>query len=61
MIKNLNKMTKNTSFNNKQTGTNNCSIFWSENPQIIDNNQYVMSPNYCLVCRGTGGVCFCRS
>jgi hypothetical protein len=59
-IKNPNKMTNNTSFENKQTRTNNSSVFWSEIPPIIDNNRYVMSPNYCLVCRGVGGSCNCN-
>lgn len=31
---------------------------------LIDNHKTtinLISPNYCFVCRGTGGFCFCRS
>lgn len=42
--------------------TNNNTSF--ESYLFIDNQKTIInliSPNYCLICRGVGGVCSCQS
>ena len=50
----------NNIINNKSSETN-LEVIFQIRVSMINNRIHTICPNYCMVCRGVGGACGCRS